>query len=133
MNNSPAEIRAFPTMRQLLYAINSEGWVYSRLLASSRSEGVAFPVLEFDKIGEGGNFNAPLTYHLEKAEGADASQILVTEWDSLVWTKKIPVAVKNIHRRFWGLSPLKEDGKPLSLPRGVKGIAAENWEVKVES
>ena len=30
------------------------------------------------------------------------------EVGSLKWTRKIPVEIKNIHRKFWGFAPLKE-------------------------
>lgn len=109
-------------MRHIEYAISREGWVFSRVGSQA-----AFPVLEYDRIGEGGNFNALLTYHLEKS----SVYALSSEWSTLVWTKKIPIEVKNIHRRFWGFAPLSPDDKPYQLPRGVEGLVRANWEVKL--
>lgn len=109
-------------MRHIEYAINNGGMVYSRVGSEA-----AFPVLEYDRIGEGGNFDAPLTYHLERG----SVYALSAEWGSLVWTRMVPVEVKNIHRRFWGFAPLRSMDESYHLPRGVDGLARANWGVKL--
>lgn len=84
-------------MRTIQYAIALDGHVYSRVGSE-----VAVPVLDYEKIGEGGDFSKPLKYHLEKLPVF----ALVGEWADLWWTRKIPVQVKNAHREFWGMRPL---------------------------
>lgn len=94
----------------ITYARHIDGFVYSRV-----GDEIAFPVLEFAEIGQGGverstgiqyeagNFTGPTNYHLEKSRLHNVS----TEWSKLTWTKKIALNTKNEHRRFWGLKPLK--------------------------
>jgi hypothetical protein len=62
---------------------------------------IAIPILDYDRIGEGGDFTGPLTYHLE-AMGIDA-----LFHARLKWTRKAPSAVKDMHRAFWGMPPLR--------------------------
>jgi hypothetical protein len=93
-------------MRFLTYCIYKEdGLVYSRMNSPNRNENsqVAIPVLDYAAIGKDGNFGGPLTYHLE----AFPLDCLRDHWRSLIWTKKIPVELKNRHRAFWGMKPLK--------------------------
>jgi hypothetical protein len=66
---------------------------------------VALPVLDYEAIGVGGDFTKPLTFHLE-AMGIEA--LLHAD---LRWTRKASVAVKNMHRAFWGMPPLRP-GRP---------------------
>lgn len=94
----------------ITYARHVDGLTYSRV-----GNEVAFPVLEFAEIGQGGlerstgiqyavgDFTGPTNFHLEKSP---VSQV-TTEWDKLTWTKKLHMAVKNEHRTFWGMEPLK--------------------------
>lgn len=82
---------------RITYAIDREGLVYSRVDSE-----IACPILQFDKIGQGGDFTGPLEYKLEKSSIFS----LAGEWDSLRWTKKIPVEIKNLHRAFWGMRKL---------------------------
>jgi len=90
--------------RNITYAVNDDGTVYSRVDSE-----IAVPVLDFDGIGQGGdgfakgNFNGPMRYNLEKFS---VHSLAGREWACLRWTKKIPVALKNLHRKFWGMKPL---------------------------
>jgi hypothetical protein len=63
---------------------------------------VAWPVLQYEKIGEGGDFTKPFEYELEKMPVLSLAHC----WQGLKWTKKIPLAIKNRHRVFWGMKPL---------------------------
>ncbi len=86
-------------MRRITYALTAMGHVVSRVDSE-----VAWPILDYEAIGKDGDFTKPLTYKLEKF-----SVLLVgPEWQTLIWTRKIPVEQKNIHRKFWGFQPLKE-------------------------
>ncbi len=82
----------------ITYAINKDdGMVYSRVGSE-----IAYPVLQFDKIGQGGDFTGPIEYQLEKSSVFS----LAGEWSQLRFTKKIPADIKNRHRAFWGMKPL---------------------------
>ncbi len=82
----------------ITYAINrNDDMVYSRVGSE-----IAYPVLQFDKIGQNGDFTGPLEYQLEKS----SVNSLAGEWSQLRFTKKIPADIKNRHRAFWGMKPL---------------------------
>lgn len=91
--------------RCLTFAVSKEdGMVYSRC-----GDEIAYPVLQFGKIGEGGDFTQPFgdftqpfEYQLEKSSVFSFSHC----WPMLRWTRKIPVELKNLHRKFWGFKPL---------------------------
>ena len=88
-------------MRKIItFAVDrGTGLVYSHLGSE-----IAFPVLDYDKIGEDGIFNNPLEFHLEKCNVLEFSP---SAWRALRWTKKImSVHAKNSHRSFWGLPAL---------------------------
>lgn len=80
----------------------------SGLVGSRVGDELAFPILQFDKIGMGGkgfqpgDFNGPMIYELERDNVFAYRQ----NWRSLRWTKKIPKRLKNRHRKFWGFKPL---------------------------
>lgn len=90
--------------RIITYCIDQDGIVYSRVASE-----VAIPVLDYEAIGNGGNgfekgdFRGPMLYNLEKFPVHSLSH----GWAGLKWTKKIPVKLKNKHRKFWGMPPLK--------------------------
>lgn len=77
---------------------------------------VAWPVLDFAGIGMGGlekstgtvyekgDFRGPTNYDLQ----AILLHEIKAGWLSLKWTRKIAVSLKNKHREFWGMKPLKE-------------------------
>lgn len=82
-------------IKNITYAIHSDGYVISRV-----GSDVAWPILDYDGMKPENNF--AMKYFLEKMSVHAISR----EWDSLKWTKKIPVEVKNYHREFWGFKPL---------------------------
>lgn len=64
-----------------------------------------WPVLDFEKIGQDGNFNKPFTYTLTKMSGRDC----LYSWSrNCIHTKQIPLTTKNEHRALWGFPLLKE-------------------------
>lgn len=78
-------------LRTIQYAIHKDdGIVVSRV-----GRELAWPVIDFQSIGQDGDFTKPFDYNLAKFP--------------LRWTKKIPVPLKNRHRKFWGMKPLKEE------------------------
>ncbi len=85
-------------MRVIMYGIDERGQVWSRV-----GDQVMAPFLDYEKIGEGGDFTAPLTYHYERLLVPECASSLA----ELRWTKKIPVEIKNKHRAMWGFKPLK--------------------------
>lgn len=94
-------------MKTITYAVDQDtGQVWSRLEGdpSVGSEKIAVPVLDYLAIGRDGDFSAPLTYNLERM-GIEA---LIGS--CLRWTRKIPTEIKNAHRRFWGMKPLRVSG-----------------------
>jgi hypothetical protein len=103
--------------KTITYAIHPDGYTVSRVGSE-----VAWPVLEYDKIGRGGDFTRPFSYKLKKSPVLSA---LGRDWNELAWTKKLPVEIKNIHRAFWGLKPLSEpkkvwvgSSKSSAIPKG---------------
>ena len=95
--------------RIITFAYNKEdGIVISRV-----ANEFACPVLQFAKIGQGGkgfqpgDFNGPTIFKLEKFP----VHTIGRDWPLYVWTKKIPVRLKNRHRKFWGMKPLKTQTK----------------------
>lgn len=96
-------------MNSLTFAINREtGYIVSRLESD-----VAWPILNYAAIGEGGNYNAPFKYYLESC---NVHQI-GAEYKYLHWTKKVPVPLKEFHREFWSKERGVKFGKlPPELP-----------------
>ncbi len=80
--------------KTISYMVDDEGLVYSRV----NSE-VAIPILEWDKMMPANRYQT--SYHLEKCSIYDLIGTPVTR------TKKIPLQLKNQHRKFWGMKPLK--------------------------
>jgi hypothetical protein len=90
-------------MKHLMYAIDLDtGRVWSRLEGDRAVTNlkIAVPVLQYGQIGEGGDFTQPLTYNLETM---DVSALIHAR---LLWTRKIPLTEKNLHRQFWGMPKL---------------------------
>jgi hypothetical protein len=69
------------------------------LVISRVGSQVAISVLRFDKMTPENNFNTE--YELEKI-----SVFAILRWDNYKWTKKVPVDVKNQHRKFWGMKKI---------------------------
>lgn len=83
-------------MKNITYAIHDAGYVVSRVGSE-----VAWPILDFAAMTLENKFR--ISYYLERIQVYEVS----SEWDSLHWTKKIPVEIKNQHRDFWGLPRLR--------------------------
>jgi hypothetical protein len=78
--------------------INKEtGLVWSRV----NSE-VAIPVLDFEDMTSYNNFET--TYSLEKFNILDQG----VRDANVIHTRLIPMRLKNKHRKFWGMKPLKK-------------------------
>jgi hypothetical protein len=92
------------TMKRIIqYCIdNDTGYVYSRVGGK-----MAIPIIDFDDMGPEDNF--AIKAHLD----------FVSAWEvphhALTYTRKIPVDLKNLHRKFWGMAPVlcpKEEAQP---------------------
>ena len=84
--------------RIITYAVNKEdGLVVSRV-----GDEIAWPIIQFEQIEKNGNFNGPMDVKLENIPVLSVG----TEWNCLQWTKKVPVTLKNLHRKHWGFDPL---------------------------
>ena len=84
-------------MKNITYAIG-EGAVFARC-----GDRVAFPELQYDKMTPKNGFKE--SYKIAECSVFDLGK---NTWDSLMWTKKIPVSIKNIYRKHFGFKPLKE-------------------------
>ena len=85
-------------MKNITYAIHKyDGYIVSRV-----GSDVAFPVLDYAAMNQSDGYQ--IHYRLEKMSVYSISN----EWDCLKWTKKIPIEIKNKHREFWGMKPLKQ-------------------------
>jgi len=86
-------------MKHIEYAIDrTSGMVISRVDSE-----IAVPVLQFDRMSPQNNF-LPV-YMLERMSVFHLAATLL--WDNYQWTKKIPVEIKNRHRKFWGMKELE--------------------------
>jgi len=86
-------------MRHITYAVHGrDGLVISRVGSE-----LAWPILDYDAIGKDGDFTSPLQYKLKTIPVHEA----IREWAMLKWTRKIPIEIKNLHRAYWGMKPLK--------------------------
>lgn len=84
-------------MKTIQYGIDTTtGLVWSRIGSE-----VAIPVLQFDQMTPQNNFNT--VYELEKM---DVIHTAGQAYNSVVWTRKIPIEIKNRHRKFWGMKSL---------------------------
>lgn len=84
-------------MNQIRYAIDyATGEVVSRL-----GDEYAWPILDYEAIGRDGDYQAPLTFDLRRVPIREAYG------NPLYHTKRIPTGIKNAHRAFWGLPPVK--------------------------
>jgi hypothetical protein len=82
--------------RIITYAIDK----VSGLVFSQVGREIAFPVLDYKGMNPENNFR--IKYYLEK--GPALTAYIGTD---LRWSRKIPNAVKNVHRAFWNMKPLK--------------------------
>lgn len=82
-------------MEQLQYFYNVNEGLWG---AKLRRRGLSYPVLQYAEGTPENNFSMPL-----KLEDIGESYPI----DGEAHTKKAPVYVKNAHREFWGLKPLR--------------------------
>lgn len=75
---------------------------------------IAIPMMDYEAIGKNGNFQAPITYTLEKV---DRNCI---QWKYIHNTKKVPVEIKNLHRKFWGMKELPVPTIPQTIEELLK-------------
>ena len=102
----------------IIYGLEPDGTVISRV-----NDEVAFPVLDFEAIGRGGDgftegdFRGPTRYNLEKSPIHPYFREGDVSYGEVSWTKgfgnthgvpPIDLEVRNAHRKFWGMTPLKK-------------------------
>lgn len=63
----------------------------------------AWPILDYEAIGQDGDYTAPLEYKLKRIDQFGA----IMGAESLYWTKRIPTEIKNLHRAYWGMPAVK--------------------------
>ena len=80
-------------MKNIKYMIDENGAVYSQVGSE-----IAFPVLRYEEMNPGNNFS--MQYDLCK------DSIFSFIHSIFIHTRKVPKAVKNIHRKFWGMKPV---------------------------
>jgi hypothetical protein len=80
------------------YAIDLDtGLVFSRVDSE-----LAVPVLDYEGMTPANGYKT--TYNLQRCP---VFELVGAGWASLLWTRKIAVEIKNLHREFWGMKPLK--------------------------
>lgn len=83
--------------RTIRYMVDKDdGMVYSQV-----NDEVAVPVLDFAGMKPENKWQ--MNYNLEKFSPFD-----VYPHSNLLHTRKIPTELKNRHRTFWGMKPIKE-------------------------
>lgn len=84
--------------RRIEYMIDRDtGLVWSRVGSE-----VAIPVLDFAGMKPENSWM--MNYSLEKF--SIYHQGVINAW--VIHTRKIPLKMKNFHRKFWGMKPIKE-------------------------
>jgi len=82
---------------------------------------IACPILKIEAVGKGGFDTAPNTGRLGKFyeegyfTGPNSFNLekvnvlcLTGMWDEFTWTRKVPFEVRQFHRAFWGMKPLRQ-------------------------
>lgn len=87
--------------KRIRYGIDSEGFVVSQRLDTNH---IACPVLDYEHMTPKNKYE--IKYRLEMVDVMELA--LIGEWELIRWTRKIPIEIKNRHREFWGMKPLKE-------------------------
>ena len=70
--------------------------VYSRV-----GDELAIPVLDFEGMKPSNNYQ--IFYNLEKFKALEVAGTI----GHVIRTRKIPLEIKNYHRKFWGMKPIK--------------------------
>ena len=84
-------------MNKITYMIEQNmGQVWSRVASE-----VAIPVLDWDNMTPENNYAT--NYQLHKFNVFDVAK----DVGNAIHTRKIPIDVKNRHRKFWGMKELK--------------------------
>ena len=83
--------------KTITYMISPDGHIYSRVGSQ-----IAIPVLDFAGMKPENNYVT--NYSLEKFEALSCA----SDINNSIHTRKIPVEMKNLHRKFWGMKPIKE-------------------------
>jgi hypothetical protein len=86
------------------YAIHLD----EKIVVSRLHSEIAWPILDYDGIGRGGDYMGPLHFELEKM----LVHSIGREWDRLIWTRYVPTHIKNVHRAFWKFKPLRIEIPP---------------------
>lgn len=81
--------------------MDTNGLVWSKVGSE-----IAIPILDYANMKPENNYETK--YYLEKHSVHSVFSACPTEWDNLTWTRKIPVKVKNMHRKFWEMKAIKE-------------------------
>jgi len=77
--------------------ISPDGYIFSRVGSE-----VAIPVIDFDGMKPENNYE--IKHNLEKFDVLTVAR----EVGHCIGTRKIPIEVKNHHRKFWGMKELKQ-------------------------
>ena len=83
---------------RIQYAIDMD----TRMVISRVGSELAWPILDYDNMRPANNYT--MNYYLEKIS---VSSTVGRIYNGLKWTRKIPLRIKNLHRKFWGFSKLK--------------------------
>ncbi len=73
------------------------------LIVSRVGDEVGWPILDYEGMTAANSFT--MSHHLERVP---LLTLAGRVWDAIKWTRKVPVAIKNRHREFWGMRPLPE-------------------------
>ena len=87
--------------KTIQYAVDE----YTGMVWSKVGEEFAIPILDYEGMKPENSFETK--YNLEKVARDTVSQ----PWHTLRWTKKIPLDIRNRHRAFWGMKPIKPNPK----------------------
>jgi len=79
------------------YAVMPTGQVVSRV-----GSDIYWPILDYEGMNPSNRYT--IRY---KWERFSVHSVSPAEWNTLVWTRKIPLEIKNFHRQLWGMKPVK--------------------------
>lgn len=85
-------------MKNITYGFNRDG-VYARC-----GDKIAYTALDYASMRPENGFAS--SYSIEDGDAFD----VLRHSSEIFWTKKIPIAVKNVFRVHFGMKPLKDDG-----------------------
>lgn len=92
--------------RRIRYGVDQDtGYTVAQVLGGDQAE-VSFHVIQFSKMDPKRLHLDPVPTEIEVWTGMQAEQALRFS-PRVVWTRKIPVRLKNQHRKVHGFKPLK--------------------------